>query len=122
MKDQQRTPGPGEKRHLLQKRQRAKICTFGLVGDYSKAHRRITICPRDHGFQRCSTDPDARAVWVNRVACFGMGSSAYWWSRVAGALLRLAYYMVDDAAAHFEALCYADDLELLVNGKADYAA
>ena len=50
-RDQQRCPGAGELRTLLRERRLSGLRGFAVVGDVSKAHRRIPVRPSDWGFQ-----------------------------------------------------------------------
>ena len=53
VKDQVRCPGAGELRTLILERVAAGIKSFAILGDVSKAHRRIKVREADWGFQTC---------------------------------------------------------------------
>ena len=104
--DQLRCPGAGELHTLLTELRENDTKSFAVMGDASKAHRRIKIRPADWGYQACRTT--AGRVWLNKVGTYGLGSAAYWWGRFAsGVLVRLVHYLADDVGV--EALLFADD-------------
>ena len=110
IQDQVRYPGAGELRQLLRERREAGIKTFAIVGDASKAHRRIKVAERDWGFQACRLDEGR--LWVNTVGTYGVASAGYFWSRLAAALVRLIYYLIGDRWSP-EVLIFADDWKML---------
>lgn len=84
---------------------------FGVVGDVSKAHRRIKIRRQDWGFQACRLDPGK--VWVNTVGTYGIGSAAYWWARAAAAVVvRFPHYFLGPDFL-LELLLYVDDFAII---------
>jgi len=106
-RDQLRMPGAGEIRALLAEHREAGKTTFGILGDASKAHRRIKVRPEDWGYQACKLKPDT--VWLNKVGTYGIASAGYWWGRLAGAVLvRLPYYLIGRRWDP-EFLLFADD-------------
>ena len=105
--DQLRMPGAGEIRALLGEYRETGKTTFGLLGDASKAHRRVKVHQRDWGFQACRLRKGH--VWVNKVGTYGVASAGYWWGRLAAAILvRLPYYMIGSRWSP-EFLLFADD-------------
>ena len=104
--DQVRYPGAGEVRQLLYERRQEGKRGFAILGDASKAHRRIQVLPRDWGLQACRLMDNE--VWLNKAGTYGVGSAGYYWSRLAGALHRLGFYAVGGRWS-FEALLFADD-------------
>ena len=116
-RDQQRCPGAGELRTLLTERRTLGLRGFAVVGDVSKAHRRIPVRQEDWGFQACRLVPGK--VWVNKVGTYGVASAAYWWSRFAAAgIVRLAYYLVGHDSL-LDILIYVDDIILVAGCKRD---
>ena len=111
-RDQVRLPGGSELKlitHFASKRGKS---VFGLSGDISKAHRLPVIRRKDHGLQLCRLD-DSR-YWVNQVGTFGIGSAAYWWSRLAAVASRLVLYL--HGHDWVWQLLYADDYLWYVSG------
>ena len=105
-RDQLRCPGAGELLTLLVEWRESDTKVFMLMGDASKAHRRIKIREADWGYQGCRTRKGR--VWLNQVGTYGFGSAAYWWGRFAAAsLVRLAQCLANGIP--IEALLYADD-------------
>ena len=116
-RDQQRCPGAAELRTILAERRAVGLKGFAVVGDISKAHRRIPVRVSDWGFQACRLEPGK--VWLNRVGTYGMGSAAYWWSRfAAAAVVRLSYYLVGQGSL-LDILIYVDDLLLVAGQRED---
>ena len=71
---------------------------FGMAFDIRRAHRQIPIREEDWGYLACRLDDkptdlatDEDVVYVNKVGTFGVGSAAYWWSRLAAIAVRLGY-------------------------------
>ena len=107
VRDQLRCPGAGELKTIVRETKMEGSRLFAVLGDVSKAHRRIKIRPADWGYQACKLTKGT--VWLNKVGTYGMGSAAYWWGRAAAAfLVRLGYYLAGKANA-VELLLYADD-------------
>jgi hypothetical protein len=102
-------PGVQEKHtQMRERRKQCQIC-LSILLDYSKAHRLIKIKADEHGFLACRLD--GTHTWVNCVGTFGVGSAAYWWSRMAGAQIRLLHGLLAERWP-LEALLFADDAEL----------
>ena len=111
--DQIRCPGAGELRTILRERMEVGLRSFALLGDVSKAHRRIKVREADWGYQACQLCPET--VWLNTVGTYGMGSAAYWWGRFAAAtIVRLAHYLAGPSS-NVEVLLYVDDLLILAS-------
>jgi hypothetical protein len=113
--DQVRCPGAGELRAILRERAEAGRRSFAILGDVSKAHRRIKVQESDWGYQACQID--AGKVWLNKVGTYGMNPAAYWWGRLAAAVIvRLPYYLAGKDSL-MEFLLYVDDWLILATGK-----
>ena len=105
--DQLRMPGAGELRALLAEQKENGKITFGLLGDASKAHRRVKVKRGDWGLQACHLRKGH--LWINKVGTYGVASAGYWWGRLAAAVLvRLPYYLVGKRWCP-EFLLFADD-------------
>ena len=89
---------------------KAKLAkTFSLAGDVSKAHRRFRVAQRDWRFQACRLPKGAGIeAWVNKVGTVGHSTASYWYSRLQGAVGRLAISLVLNHWV-FQ-LVFADDL------------
>ena len=114
--DKIRMPGAREKRYILMQLRERRRVAFSLIGDFGKAHRRFKYRRDEQGFLGCVVSKEDRWVYVNRVGTFGITSTPYWWSRISGALLRLAYYVLEPGVL-LDLLLYADDLEGIAVGK-----
>ena len=90
-RDQVRSPGIGEARVIMRHARDVGGTVFGLKGDVKMAHRRCKIRREDHGFQACQLREDT--VWLNEVGTFGVGTAAYWWSRLMAAVARGCLYL-----------------------------
>jgi len=111
VRDQTRCPSAGEIRTLMEERLAAGLKSLAVLGDVSKAHRRIKVQEKDWGLQACQIDPGY--IWVNKVGTYGMGSAAYYWARFgAAALVRLGHYVAGPDGS-FELLLYVDDFLML---------
>ena len=89
---------------------------FTILGDASKAHRRIAIRPSDWGPLGCKTREGH--IWVNEVGTYGVASAGYYWSRLAGALHRIGFYLVGGGTGH-DALLFADDWLSVAGGRGE---
>ncbi|CAJ1376433.1 unnamed protein product [Effrenium voratum] len=83
-RDKLRSPGAREKLYLLDYYRSSATCLFSLVGDISKAHRRFRYHPSERGMLACRVSSADNHVYINKVGTFGIGSAAYWWSRISG--------------------------------------
>jgi hypothetical protein len=83
VRDQIRCPGAGDIRTILRERVSAGVKSFGIMGDVSKAHRRVKVREQDWGYQACQLE--AGKVWINKVGAYGVTSAGYWWARFAAA-------------------------------------
>ena len=107
VQDQLRCPGPGEIRQILHEKAESGSRAFSILGDFSKAHRRVPIARKDWGYQGCRLRPGS--VWLNCVGTYGMAPAAYHWGRFGGAaVVRLGHYLVKMQAG-LELLLFADD-------------
>ena len=106
VRDQTRSPTAGEIRTLMRERDDQKQLI--IVGDVSKAHRRVKIRRQDWGFQACRLVPGK--VWLNTVGTYGIASAGYWWQRLAAALVVRMFYYFMAASGSQDALLFADDL------------
>ena len=119
VRDQLRCPGAGELKTIMQESKREGSRLFSILGDVSKAHRRIKIHPKDWGYQACKLTKGT--VWLNKVGTYGIGSAAYWWGRAAaGFLVRLGYYLAGKIH-EVELLLYADDFIWIARRKSGIA-
>ena len=54
-------------------------------------------------------------VWLNEVGTFGIGSAAYWWSRLIGAPNRYVFYVL--VRSWFWQMLFADDYSWTTSGE-----
>ena len=88
---------------------------FCLKYDVARAHKLVPVHEDDWAYQAFSLD-DPEEIFMHTVGAFGLASAAYWWQRVAAAVVRLAHYLLHDAAALYH-LLFADDGLLMSEGK-----
>ena len=111
-----KSPSAGEIRTLMKERHSDSGggSQFLLVGDVSKAHRRIQIRRQDWGWQVCRIE--AGKTWVNCVGTYGVASAGYWWGRLASSLITRLFYLILSASGAQDSLLFADDI-LMVAGR-----
>ena len=109
-RDQISTPGPREKHTLMRECRENGVFPIALLADVSKAHRRYLHDPKETGFLGCRIKEGS--VWINLVGTFGVACTAYWWSRLAGIIVRVVYGLLGKENP-LELLIYVDDLEFL---------
>ena len=112
-RDRQRMPGVAELHTILREARSAKVLLFSVLGDFTGAHRTIKILPAEHGYLACRLSE--KTVWCNKVGTFGISSASYWWSRLAGALLRCCQGLLGSSNP-LDLLLFADDINLLLDG------
>ena len=110
-RDQLRCPGPREKFFLLDSFREKGNIAFSLLCDVASAHRLVKVRQEEWGLMACVLD-DPSVRYVNTVGTFGFSSAAYWFSRLMTGVLRSTYILLGRESS-FDALLYADDLELL---------
>ena len=107
-RDKLRSPGVREKHLQLRQNRQNGVIPISILADFSKAHRLVKILEQEWGMLGCKLRPGT--TWLNRVGTFGVGSAAYWWSRLSGGLMRFVYGICGKEWS-FEALLFADDLD-----------
>ena len=60
----------------------------------NRAHRLVRVAEEDWGLQACKTGVRPDRIWINTVGTFGIGSAAYYWSRLMAGIGRAAFYML----------------------------
>lgn len=109
--DQLRMPGPAEVLEIIAEAQEdGEGPLLAVLGDFEKAHRQVKVDEAEWGFMACRTQPGY--IWVNTCGTFGISSAAYWWSRLAALLVRLAHCVIP-TKVFLEILLFADDYLLL---------
>ena len=95
---------------------------FGMAFDIRRAHRQIPIREEDWVYLACRLDDkperdatDNDEVFINTVGTFGVGSAAYWWSRLVAIAVRLGYKVAAEAWLIYF-LMYVDDGLLVAMG------
>jgi hypothetical protein len=112
--DQICVPGVRELHTLLNEYKDLGTTPLALLADISKAHRRYKHAEAELGFLSCRLRE--HTVWVNLCGTFGVACTAYWWSRLMGALVRCTYGLLGKAHP-IELLTYVDDLLFLSGSK-----
>ena len=108
-RDKLRSPGVREKHALLRINREKKNIAISILADFSNAHRSIKIKRAEWGMMACMIRKGK--PWINKVGTFGIASAAYWWSRLAGGLLRMVHGVLGPSFP-LEALLFADDLDM----------
>jgi hypothetical protein len=76
-----------------------------LKYDYSKAHRRMKVLPKDHKRQIVQIKG---AYWINKCGTYGVASAQYIWARM-GAFLQRRIHTIILTEDNYWALLYVDD-------------
>ena len=113
-RDRQRMPTVREKHCLLNELRARKEVALSILGDATKAHRRIKVLPSEWGFLGCRLEADT--VWINKVQTFGIASASYWWGRAAGGIIRCMYGLLGGEHS-LDLLLFADDVEFIASEK-----
>ncbi len=82
-----------EQKTVMRKCKKKEDTHFTLKGDASKAHRRVQCRGQAHGYQSCVLDNEEER-YMHQMGTFGIGSAAYQWSRLAGAISREALLLI----------------------------
>ena len=117
IRDQERSPIASDLKRGMREKADMQQPTFALTADVCEAHRQVPIHPDDWKFLGCRVEKGG-SVYVNTVGTFGISSASYYWSRVAGAIGRLAQYLAGHSSATWHMLV-ADDFHLEAGGQ-DY--
>ena len=120
IRDQERSPIASDIKRLMREKSQLNQRSFSLTADVSEAHRQVPIHPDDWHMLGCRVRPEG-AIYVNTVGTFGVASASYYWSRVAGAIGRIAQYCTGTQAITWH-LLVADDYHLEASGSEYRAA
>ena len=120
IRDQERSPIASDIKRLMREKSQLNQRSFSLTADVSEAHRQVPIHPDDWHMLGCRVRPGG-AIYVNTVGTFGVASASYYWSRVAGAIGRIAQYCAGTRAITWH-LLVADDYHLEASGSEYRAA
>jgi hypothetical protein len=107
-RDKLRSPGVREKHVQLRSNRSKNQIPISILADFSRAHRLVKIIQAEWAMLSCKLRPGS--TWVNCVGTFGISSAAYWWARLAGALMRLIFGILGEDWP-MEALLFADDVD-----------
>ena len=108
-RDKLRCPGVPEMHTIMRERRRQSQICMSLKADFTKAHRWVKVIEEEHGMLACQIQPGW--IWANESETFGVGSAAYWWSRLSGALIRAVHGVLGPRWI-LDILLYADDVEI----------
>jgi hypothetical protein len=108
-RDKLRCPGVPEMHTIMRERRMKKQICMSLKADFTKAHRWVKVISEEHGMLACQIEPGK--IWANESETFGVGSAAYWWSRLSGALVRAVHGILGHRWI-LDILLYADDIEI----------
>ena len=108
-RDKLRCPGVPEMHTIMRERRQQKQICMSLKADFTKAHRWVKVIEEEHGMLACQIEPGR--IWANESETFGVGSAAYWWSRLSGALIRAVHGVLGPRWI-LDILLYADDVEI----------
>ena len=116
LRDQERAPIAADLKRTTREKAKLDELTFALSADVSEAHRQVPIHPDDWHLLGCQVI-SGREVFINTGGTLSIASASYYWSRVAGAVGRLAQYLIGDSATTWHMLV-ADDYLLECGGPA----
>ena len=114
LRDQERSPIAADLKRALRERSARKEPSMAITADIKEAHRPVPISPQDWAMLGCQLEKGG-PVYIHTVGTFGVASASYLWSRPAGALNRLAQYVVGDLATTWF-FTVADDFLLHAGG------
>ncbi len=108
-RDRDRCPTAGDVKRL-QREQARDLPAVGLAVDVREAHRLPPVHHEDWHHQACRSHHHSDIV-MYKYCVFGFASSAYWWSRLGGAILRILLLLAPREASLW-LLLLADDLKV----------
>ena len=115
VRDKQETPATGDIKTMMRTQAEVKSPHFGLTFDIDGAHENVPVAESDWPYQAVrGTDPSL--IFISMFALFGVSSIAYWWARLAGALIRAIHYILG-IDRQLWALVFADDYLLTATGQ-----
>ena len=109
LRDQERAPIAADLKRTTREKAKLDELTFALSADVSEAHRQAPIHPDDWHLLGCQVI-SGREVFINTGGTLSIASASYYWSRVAGAVGRLAQYLIGDSATTWHMLVADDNL------------
>ena len=113
MRDQDKSPAAPDVKRVLRELASEAGPKFGFKVDIKDAHRLVPVSPQDWHLLRCRSSRGGK-VYINTTGTFGVASAAYWWSRVATALVRALHYFLGRELASW-LLLVADDLAVFAS-------
>ena len=96
--DRDRMPSAPDIKKVLRCVAQEKGVLVGIKLDVKNAHRLVPIAPCDWHLLCCRARKGG-PLFVNRSGTFGVASAAYWWGRLAAAVVRLIHYLAGEGAA-----------------------
>ncbi len=108
-RDQDRCPTAADVKRVQREQGRSRRA-LGLAVDVKEAHRLPPIHQDDWRHLACRVHPEG-PIYIYMYGVFGFAASAYWWSRLGGAALRLLHHLAP-RAAELWLLMMADDIKI----------
>ena len=109
VRDQDRCPTAADVKRVQREQARGRPLK-GLALDVHEAHRLPPVHEDDWHFQGCRAESGGD-IFVYMFGVFGYASSAYWWSRLGGALIR-AIHLTAMPSQSLWLLMMADDIKV----------
>ena len=110
VRDQDRGPCTVDVKRLLRAQSVRRNATIGLTVDVRDAHRLVPVREADWKYQVCRAK-EGGDLYAFCCGLFGIASAAYWWGRLAGAIVRTVHYMATPSMQLW-LLLVADDLKI----------
>ncbi len=108
-RDQDRCPTASDVKRV-QREQGNTNPAYGLAVDVREAHRLPPVHEDDWRHLACRAHPGGN-IYIYKYGVFGYAASAYWWSRLGGAIVRLVIRLAP-RAAELWMLMMADDIKV----------
>ncbi len=110
VRDKDRGPCTSDVKRVLRAQSQRGRPTVGLTVDVADAHRIIPVREADWRYQVCRARRGGD-LYAIHCGLFGISSAAYWWGRLAGAIVRLLHH-ISEPSMELWLLLVADDLKM----------
>ncbi len=108
-RDQDRCPTAADVKRVQREQSRTRQA-HGLAVDVKEAHRLPPVHRDDWRYLACRARTEG-AIYIYMYGVFGFAASAYWWSRLGGAAVRLLHHLAP-TSAELWILMMADDVKI----------